>query len=294
MENTKSPMGFFDLFKDSIIFAVKNIHRYILLALIILVPAFVIGGVIGGFGVAHFIQSALGQGFEGVNVPITTGYDPMEMSFSVANLGKNLAMLIGGGTIFMIIAIIYGAYFKLNMVSLTVALKNKLPVEYGTILKWSFKHLLSYIMLGIRVFFYVAWIPAAISIVYIIIQLIKMGTVGMYINYLFGLLGLLSVFWMIYRGIKVTLAKFPFAEEGLTSKEALHVSVGLSDGHWWKIFGYLFGYGILIAIIISVIVGGLTQIEPTLGVIANLIFSIILTPAAMIFQYGLYKKLRAA
>jgi hypothetical protein len=224
-----------------------------------------------------------------------------------------------------ILFIIYALVSTLAMIRLTVLVVQGGEIKIWGIIKWAFTKIGSYLMLSLRILFYVSWptllIMIGIMIVYTITSFVSssgalygfvnnafaqsasffndpapnvaaQSTTGsniiIIINYLLGLLGLLSILLIVYRAPKCIFAKFILAEKECSSKEAFQSSIVTATGHWWKIVGYSFLLGLIISICSGILVGIFSKISQPLGSVVSTLISIVGGYVAIIFSYALY------
>ncbi len=278
---------FWSTFKESLRFFGKNVHRYLLITFFSLLPLLLLGALL--FGVAKFAVGAQAQdivtGLEGVSYSVS----PEASSFLKTAAGVFGAALFAVLLPLILIAVLYGVFVKLCFITLTTVLKNGMEVEYGKILKFSFKKMWSYLMLGIRIFVYTwIWLPAALLAALGVLN--TLGTIPVSVTTIgtiasFALAALLA----LIRMPRTIFAVFPLVEKDAPSKEALKESVETSEGHWWNIVLYSIGYAFLLSAFIGVISWIFGLISAGVGVFLMNLGSWALTVAIIGFQYDLYK-----
>ena len=289
--------SFWDMVKGSFGFAFKNIHRYLLLTILFSIPFLIIGGLLF-FG----LKVAFGQGAFDGSLP---NIDPsvLRMPLSPLNVGSLYKILGGFSALFILIvplAILYGLWIQLAFVRLTTNLKSGQPEGYGALLKWSLHRLLSYLMLQLRIFIYVGgWLFLIILLLYAGVGFMAGAQIGpsqlfSILNFILGIAGLASVFFVIYRVPKTLFSPFVFAQENLSSSDALKQSVEVVTGHWWKTVLYVLGAGILFAILTGILSAISFQLNVTLGLVIQSVLSFVMTFYILSFQYQLYQTLKAS
>lgn len=70
-------------------------------------------------------------------------------------------------------------------------------------------------------------------------------------------------------------------------------SMDLVKGNWWGVFGRIFGFGILVAIVAIIFTGiaAVTRVE-AISLIAGFIINVVVTPISIAFSYLLFKALK--
>lgn len=97
----------------------------------------------------------------------------------------------------------------------------------------------------------------------------------------------------IYLSIALAFYVFFFVLEGSRGWDAAKKSKELVKGYWWAVFGRWLAFGIIIAIIVSIL-GGIVALSGIGILIAllNLAIGVILTPISLAYTFLMYKALK--
>lgn len=284
-------MGFLNMFKESFLFTFKNIHHYIVQALLVAIPALVI------FGIFPFAQVSSAQSLTAAS---TVSFYPTSSLRALIVDGTISPLIIVGIILLAIIIGFYGLFANLTMVSLTVTLQKKLKPHYWNIVVWSLKRLLSYFMLALRIFIYTfIWLLILVLLTFTVLKVLSIALGldllgGLIINAVLGILGLLSVVLVVLRFPHVLFAKFVFVEKMANSKDSLKESISVATGNWWKIVLYVIGAGIIWAILSGVLISIFVAIDERAAYFVQEILSGIGIILFIVFHFYLYKELAPA
>jgi|GEM_PF-6019270 len=115
-----------------------------------------------------------------------------------------------------------------------------------------------------------------------------MNTLANLLRVIFGIIGLYSIFHMIYFGAKYQYAVLGTVLENKKPREAMKLSAGLIKGHWWAVFGRMFLIGLItmiISLVASMILGGLFGIFKSM--VLSLLASFIIQAIQIVLSYSI-------
>lgn len=101
----------------------------------------------------------------------------------------------------------------------------------------------------------------------------------------FAVGGLVLVLWFMVRSIRLFFVYYVFVAEKADSKVALEHGVDLMKGNWWRMFFFFLGFMVITGIGISVLMGILTMVIPSVEVLG---FVMLFIQAIMILLMSLF------
>lgn len=112
---------------------------------------------------------------------------------------------------------------------------------------------------------------------------------------IFTIIGLiLLIIPGIIVGVWLSFALFIVIFENKRGMEAIKASREYVKGYWWPVFGRLFLFGLVYAVVVGII-GSIVSaiIDYKLGMLVQNILSLILIPLLVLYQYDVYKNIRS-